>query len=86
MFITEWNKHDLVILLLHSKYLKGTHVHTTYNFIFINLFGQVTGDNVCSLALCDFNGDGENEVRTFITCIECMHDIACTVQYKILVE
>ena len=23
---------------------------------------QVTGDNVCSLALCDVNGDGENEV------------------------
>ena len=23
---------------------------------------QVTGDNVCSLALCDFNLDGQNEL------------------------
>ena len=23
---------------------------------------QVTGDNVCSLALCDFNSDGKNEL------------------------
>ena len=22
----------------------------------------MTGDNVCSLALCDFTGDGQNEV------------------------
>ena len=23
---------------------------------------QVTGDNVCSLALCDFNSDGQDEL------------------------
>ncbi|XP_065902688.1 Bardet-Biedl syndrome 2 protein homolog [Dysidea avara] len=27
-----------------------------------DMFWTVTGDNVCSLALCDFNGDGENEL------------------------
>ena len=32
-----------------------THTHTHVRW-------QVTGDNVCSLALCDFNNDGENEL------------------------
>ena len=40
---------------------------------------QVTGDNVCSLALCDINGDGENEVRLQLSyCTHCIeHLLAC---------
>ena len=40
------------------------HVHTVYivHTTVYSLFIQVTGDNVCSLALCDFNSDNYPEL------------------------
>ena len=42
-------------IYLHPQCLSTSHTHTHVRW-------QVTGDNVCSLALCDFNNDGENEL------------------------
>ena len=40
----------------------------------VYLHVQVTGDNVCSLALCDYNGDGENEVHTYVATYVACHN------------
>lgn len=51
-------------------------IHVYYELLHRVSSSQVTGDNVRSLVLCDFTGDGKNEVG--FVCYDCM--ITCSVR------